>query len=316
MTDNGAGPTKGVYEAVVRSNKEIGRRFYRLGLEFSGAGGEAFAEARPGQFAQLDLSGAPLPAAEAIPEGLGDAARRGIILRRPFSFCDVTRKDNKTRVEILYCVVGPASLRMRGLSGGDKVSVIGPLGRGFSVAEKKRHALLVAGGMGAGPLLYLAKVLTGESSKMEVVVFAGARTREELPFRRPLDEISRQLGFSLGEFAEDGVKSQVATDDGTAGYEGLVTECFSKWLGEQNLPARDAIIYACGPEAMLAQVAEIAKGRNIDCEVSMERRMACGIGLCQSCAVECKVEGSNESVYKLCCEDGPVFDSREVVFSS
>ena len=316
MTDNVAGSTKGVYEAVVCSNKEIGQRFCRLGLEFSGAGGEAFAEARPGQFAQLDLSGAPLPAAEAIPDGLGDAARRGIILRRPFSFCDVVGKDNKTRVEILYCVVGPASLRMKGLSGGDKISVIGPLGRGFSVAEKKRYALLVAGGMGAGPLLYLAKVLTRESSNMEVVAFAGARTREELPFRRPLDEISRQLGFSLGEFAEYGVKSLVATDNGTAGYEGLVTDCFSKWLGEQNLPARDTIVYACGPEAMLAQVAQIARDKNIDCEVSMERRMACGIGLCQSCAVECKVDGSNESVYKLCCQDGPVFDSREVVFSS
>ena len=316
MTNNRSGSTKGVFEAAVCSNKRIGRSFYRLGLEFSGAGAEAFAEARPGQFAQLDLAGAPLPAAEAIPEDLADGARRGIILRRPFSFCDVTRKDNRTRVEILYCVVGPASLRMKGLSGGDKVSVIGPLGCSFSVPERKRYALLVAGGMGAGPLLYLAKVLTRDFSKMEVVAFAGARTRVELHFERPLDEISRQLGFALGEFAEHGVKSQVATDDGTAGYEGLVTDCFSKWLSQQNLAAKDTIIYACGPEAMLAQVAEIAKDKNIDCEVSMERRMACGIGLCQSCAVECKVDGSNESVYKLCCEDGPVFDSREVVFSS
>ncbi len=315
MTGNRAGSTKGVFEAAVCSNKQIGRRFYRLGLEFSGAGGEALAEARPGQFAQLDLSRAPLPAAEAIPEDLADAARRGIILRRPFSFCDVTRKDNRTRVEILYCVLGPASLRMRGLSGGDRVSVIGPLGRSFSVGERKRYAFLVAGGMGAGPLLYLAKVLAREFSRMEVVAFVGAKTREKLPFQRPLDEISRQLGFSLGEFAAYGVKSQVATDDGTAGYEGLVTDCFSKWLGEQNLPARDTIIYACGPEAMLAQVAQIARDRNIDCEVSMERRMACGIGLCQSCAVECRVDGSNETVYKLCCEDGPVFDAKEVVFS-
>jgi len=76
------------------------------------------------------------------------------------------------------------------------------------------------------------------------------------------------------------------------------------------------IIYGCGPEKMLAQVAEIAEKRKIDCQVSMERRMACGIGICLSCAVECKIEGSSETIYKLCCEDGPVFDAKGVVFSS
>jgi len=74
------------------------------------------------------------------------------------------------------------------------------------------------------------------------------------------------------------------------------------------------IICACGPEPMLAAVARIAREKNIDCQVSLERRMACGIGLCQSCAVECKSEGSSDTVYKMCCEDGPVFDGKEVVF--
>jgi dihydroorotate dehydrogenase electron transfer subunit len=257
-----------------------------------------------------------VPPADTIPEDLADKAHRNIILRRPFSFCDVTRKDNKARVEILYCVLGPATVRMMALSGDDSVSVIGPLGRGFTVPEGKRTALLVAGGMGAGPLLHLAKVLTTEVPRMDVIAFAGAQSKTELPFERPLDDISQNLGFSLGEFADHGIRSHVATDDGTAGYEGLVTDCFSKWLGQQNLAAKDTIIYACGPEAMLAQVAEIAKDKDIDCEVSMERRMACGIGLCQSCAVECKLDGSNKTIYKLCCEDGPVFDGKEVVFCS
>ncbi|MHC4912089.1 MAG: ferredoxin reductase domain-containing protein, partial [Planctomycetota bacterium] len=248
MTDNRSGSDKGVFESVVCSNKQIGARFYCLGLEFSGAGSGTLAEFRPGQFAQLDLSGTAMPPAGTIPEDLADKARRNIILRRPFSFCDVTRKDNKTRVEILYCVVGPASLRMKGLSGGDKVSVIGPLGRGFTVPEGKRTALLVAGGMGAGPLLHLAKVLTTEVPRMDVIAFAGAQSKTELPFERPLDDISQNLGFSLGEFADHGIRSHVATDDGTAGYEGLVTDCFSKWLGQQNLAAKDTIIYACGPE--------------------------------------------------------------------
>ena len=76
------------------------------------------------------------------------------------------------------------------------------------------------------------------------------------------------------------------------------------------------IVYACGPERMLEAVAQIAAERDIDCQVSMERRMACGIGLCQSCAIECRVEDSTETVYKLCCQDGPVFDAREVVFGA
>ena len=85
---------------------------------------------------------------------------------------------------------------------------------------------------------------------------------------------------------------------------------------QSDSAGEDMIIYGCGPEPMLARVAEIAKRKKIDCQVSMERRMACGIGVCQSCAVECRVAESNETIYKLCCEDGPVFDSREVVFSS
>ena len=95
-----------------------------------------------------------------------------------------------------------------------------------------------------------------------------------------------------------------------------VTERLARWLDEQrDGSAEGTIIYACGPEPMLAATAKLAAQRNIECQVSMERRMACGIGVCQSCAVECRVEGSNETIYKLCCQDGPVFDSRAVVFN-
>ncbi|MHC4464092.1 MAG: iron-sulfur cluster-binding protein, partial [Planctomycetota bacterium] len=198
----------------------------------------------------------------------------------------------------------------------DSVSIIGPLGNGFRMPEGKKTALLVVGGMGAGPLEHLAKVLTADYSDIEVIAFAGAKTVKELPFEARLDGISQQLGFSLPEFAKYGIESQVATDDGSAGFAGLVTDCLSEWLGKSDLSTKDMIIYGCGPEQMLARVAEIAKDKKIDCQISMERWMACGIGLCQSCAVECKVAGSNETIYKLCCEDGPVFNSRVVVFSS
>ena len=125
----------------------------------------------------------------------------------------------------------------------------------------------------------------------------------------------QKVDLLIPAFAKLGIPSAVATDDGSAGYRGFITKRLALWLNEQAaLPLERTIIYACGPEPMLAAVARIASERNIDCQVSMERRMACGIGVCQSCAVECRVEGSNETIYKLCCQDGPVFDARTVVF--
>jgi dihydroorotate dehydrogenase electron transfer subunit len=314
MTDEVSKPNKGVFDAVVFANKQIRQRFYRLGVEFSGDGAAAFAKAKAGQFAEIDLSSIALPPTEGIAEELQDASERKILLRRPFSFCDVSSQRGKARVDILYCALGPATLRMTTLSAGKSVSVIGPLGNGFQMPAGKNMALLVSGGMGAGPLIHLAKTLIADYPKIEVMAFAGAKAKTELPFERPLDEISQQLGFSLHEFARYGVESQIATDDGSVGYEGFITDCFSKWLKGCNLSAKETIIYSCGPEKMLARMAKIAEEKKIDCQVSMERMMACGIGVCQSCAVKCKVNGSSETIYKLCCKDGPVFDSKEIVF--
>jgi len=316
MSEKCSSSAKGVFEAFVSSNKQIGKRFYRLRLEFSANGARAFADFQPGQFAELDLSGTALPSVENIPEHLLDTAERKILLRRPFSFTDVIAEGDRTFADLLYCVLGPATLRMTTLSAGNSVSVIGPLGNGFSVPDGKKTALLVVGGMGVPPLLHLVKVLTADShaTRIEVFAFAGAKTATELPFEGRLDEISQQLGFSIPEFARYGIESLVATDDGSAGYHGFVTDCLAEWLGRSRLDSNSTIIYCCGPEPMLARVAEIAKDKNIDCQLSLERRMACGIGLCQSCAVECRVSDSNETVYKMCCKDGPVFDSREVVF--
>lgn len=316
MPERCSSSDKGVFEAIVSSNRQIGQRFYRLRLEFSGDAARAFVNFKPGQFAELDLSGTALPSVKTIPEDLLDTAGRKILLRRPFSFTDVTTNRDKTFVELLYCVVGPATLRMTTLSAGNSVSVIGPLGNGFSVPDDKKIALLVTGGMGVPPLLHLAKVLTADlhATMIEVIAFAGAKTETELPFEGRLDEISQQLGFSIPEFAKYGIESLLATDDGSAGYHGFITDCLVERLGQSDLAAKDIVIYSCGPEAMLAKVAEIAKDKNIDCQVSLERKMACGIGLCQSCAVQCRLNGSNETVYKMCCKDGPVFDSKEVIF--
>jgi len=307
-------PDKGEFTAVVVANKKIGEPFGRLRLEFSQAGARAFANFTPGQFAQLDLSNIALPSPESIPSSLSDAAGRKILLRRPFSFAEIIADGDRTFAELLYCVVGPATVRMTTLSPGDQVSVIGPLGNGYHVGEDKKKVLLVGGGMGTAPLQHLAQALTAQHGDVGVVAFAGAKTKDALPFKGRLDDISQQLGFVLPEFAQYGIESIIATDDGSAGYHGLVTDCLGQWIKQDQSCADDLLICACGPEPMLAAVARISGEKNIDCQVSLERRMACGIGLCQSCAVECQVAGSSETVYKMCCEDGPVFNSKEVVF--
>ena len=306
---------KGDFLATVKANKQIGETFYRLTLEFTDIAAQAFAKTIPGQFAQLDISNVALPPAEKIPPELLDKSDRQILLRRPFSFCNLTNKNNKTSAEILYCVLGPATLRMTTLSPGKTIRVIGPLGNGFSVPENKKTALLVTGGMGAGPLLHMAKFLTADFPNIMTTAFAGAKTSELLPFKGQLDDISQNVGFALPEFAKYGIESLIATDDGSTGFSGFVTDCLEDWLGKNNPSPADTIIYSCGPEPMLAKLTQIAQNHKIQAQLSMERQMACGIGLCQSCAVECKLDNSNETVYKMCCKDGPVFDSQKVAFN-
>jgi len=291
---------RGIFQATVCENKQISRRFYQLSLETSAV---TFPNSKPGQFLELDLSSAALPLTKAIPVELADISQRKILLRRPFSFFNVATDGEKTTLDILYCVLGAGTLRMTTLSKGDSISVIGPLGNGFCVPQGKQTALLVAGGMGAPPLQHLAETLLRDYPGIRIIAFVGAKTKEELLFET-----------ELGRPATEKIERIIATDDGSAGYRGFITDCFTKWLKENPVTTDDTIIYSCGPEEMLAKVAQTAKEKNIDCQISMERLMACGIGLCQSCAVECRVEGEDQTVYKLCCKDGPVFDTKEVVF--
>ena len=140
------------------------------------------------------------------------------------------------------------------------------------------------------------------------------RSRDALPFEEIAEEVSDGMGRWLGEFSGLGVEQMVATDNGSCGFAGFVTGAFSGWLDGRKLDKGRTIVYSCGPDAMLGRVADIAISRGLRCQVSLERRMGCGIGLCQSCAVECKGEKEGETVYKMCCKDGPVFEADQVVF--
>jgi dihydroorotate dehydrogenase electron transfer subunit len=245
-------PDKGEYETVVVANRKIRDPFGRLRLEFSQAGAKAFADFKPGQFVQLDLSNIALPSPDQIPPSLRDAAGRKILLRRPFSFAEVTTENDRAFAELLYCVIGPATVRMTTLCSGDRVSTIGPLGNGYHVPEGKKKVLLVGGGMGTAPLQHLAQVLAARRGDVEVVAFAGAKTTNALPFDGRRDKISQELGPVLPEYAKYGIESLVATDDGSAGYHGLVTDCLAQWIEQDRSSVDDLLICACGPKPRAA----------------------------------------------------------------
>ncbi len=307
---------KGVFQAEVLSNQQIRRCYYRLNMQFDAAGSRLFQNVTPGQFLQLDLSAVSLPDSKHIPDDLKDKAAKQVMLRRPFSFSDVvvtpTADGPCVKVEILYCVLGPATVRMMSLKKGDSLSVLGPLGNGFSVPENIKHALLIAGGMGSPPILHLASHLKHHYPDVDVVSFLGARNIEDLPFTV---KIGNFKGLVLEEFELIRVPSHIATDDGSAGFDGFVTDCMRHWLEKNTIDPTAAAVFACGPEPMLASTAKLAKDYQLPCQVSMERMMACGIGLCQSCAVETKKD-DNHTEYQLCCKNGPVFDAEKVKYHS
>lgn len=300
---------KRLFTGTVVSNSPLGPTFYRITFQLDPDGAKAFATATPGQFAELDLSRCSLPTEVADPNICAD---RQIILRRPFSFSDIRIAGaDDVQIDILYCVLGPATTRMTTLRNGDQVTIIGPLGKGFTIPANKKTALLIAGGMGAPPMQHLGSFLSQNHPDIRLAAFAGARSKDDLPFTLASDDDG---SVSLAEFSKCDVHSHIATDDGSVGLHGFVTDCAQAWIRDNTPNPEETIIYTCGPEPMLKSVAALAFHYNIDCQVSMERMMACGIGLCQSCAVEAKVEGNDETVYKLCCKDGPVFDSRQVIF--
>lgn len=307
--------SKGVFSCTVLDNRPIRDCFWKMHLRLDAAGSRAFADVRPGQFAEFDISGAAVPPPERIPGHLKDSAHCAVLLRRPFSFSNVSisyfEEGPTVKLEILYCVLGRSTIRMTTLGSGARFTIIGPLGNGFWFPEGMKNALLLAGGMGAPPLQHLAGYLKKRFPQVNIIAFAGAKTCEALPFSLAIGNLT---GIVLEEFERLGVPSLIATDDGSAGFKGYVTDCALQWIEQHRPDPAETVIFACGPEPMLAHCAKLAAKTGMLCQVSMERMMACGIGLCQSCAVEMRTENGKETEYKLCCKDGPVFDSRKVIF--
>ena len=209
-------------------------------------------------------------------------------LRRPFSVFDAA--DGK--VTVLYKTVGRGTAALNSVRVGDVVSVLGPLGHGFPV-KCGGAALLVGGGFGVAPLHFLARVLKAAGHD-DVKVFIGGRTSNDL--------------LALDRFRALGVEVSLATNDGSAGVKGLVTDPLDDELARLRDAGGKFELFACGPDPMLKAVAMRATGTGSRGWISMDRHMVCGVGACYTC-IQKTVRGNSR-----CCVEGPVFRAEDLVW--
>lgn len=257
-------------KAIVREITKISHNSYYLELEEKRLARQSL----PGQFLHIRVSNTQTP-----------------LLRRPFSVAGVNL--NKGTVQIIFAQVGEGTRTLSQLTPGDFLDCLGPLGSSFKhYPADKSPFVLVAGGMGVAPLLFLANNLL--LKKHEVLFFYGAASLLET--------------ISIQTFFPEALKVILATEDGSSGYHGLVTEAFRDSIEGGLKPAQ---VFACGPRAMLKTLAVESRKKNLHLQVSLEERMACGIGACRGCAV--MVKGGNDLVtYARVCKEGPVFNYQEV----
>ncbi len=268
------------FRTVILSNQEISPGYYRMRILAPGIG----AIARPGQFIMFrsQMSHPPL-------------------LRRPFGIFrigllppDCEGQPPKEYLEILYKVVGRGTSVMCELHQGDRVEVLGPLGRGFDVGHPGEEKILVGGGIGLVPLFMLAEELLRTSA---VRLLMGGRTRDDI--------------LAVTEFERLGVRTYVSTDDGSLGEEGFVTEALIRAL--EKSPG--ATVYACGPMPMIEAVYQICAARGVPLQVSLEALMACGVGACLGCVVKGAGHSDQSPRYLCTCKEGPVFRAEQLDWS-
>lgn len=268
--------------AKVARNDRIGRDFCRMRLAAPYLGRTA----KAGQFVEIRCT-----------DGIDP------LLRRPLGCHRITPGG----IEVLYEIVGKGTELLAGLRAGAELDIIGPLGNGFE-PNTAGEAVLVAGGIGVAPLVALAEELAKRQQRTTRVVI-GARSAAHVLCEK--------------EFRSFGCSVAVSTEDGSKGHKGLATELLLDLLRGPG-PARHApramryaTIYACGPAGMLKAVAEIARSKKAACQVSLEERMACGVGVCLGCPVKVKTPCATRSAlcdYKMVCKDGPVFNAEEIVW--
>ena len=210
------------------------------------------------------------------------------LLRRPFSIHKVTAAGE---LAILFKVIGKGTRLLATAAPGDKLDVLGPLGRGFVPDPTGPHCL-IGGGMGIAPLYFLAQqLMAAGGSHANPPALLGAQTQAELL-------------LLAQEFTELGFPVLTATDDGSLGHQGFVTDLLDAILSEVRQ------VYVCGPMPMMRTVAAKCRGAGVACQVSLETHMACGLGACLGCTFPASAGG-----YRHVCKDGPVFPAEEVLWT-
>lgn len=258
-------------KAPILFNEEAGAGIWIMTLEAP----EIAAHALPGQFVHTRIPG-----------------MEGHILRRPFGVYEAYPEEGT--IDIMYQVLGFGTEHMTTLEPGDEVEVIGPVGRGWQPPQGCGKALLVAGGVGSAPIHPLVCQLKAQGA--DVTAILGAQTEEALVARR-------RFGKALG------CEPLCSTDDGSFGRAGFCTPLVQEALDEAAAAGEPFdYVACCGPEPLMKIVARMAADAGVLCEVSLEKRMACGVGACLSCVVD------TTAGKKRACVDGPVFPSTEVVW--
>ncbi|MFH1081190.1 MAG: dihydroorotate dehydrogenase electron transfer subunit [Pseudomonadota bacterium] len=262
----------------ITSNTEVQDGHYLMSLLLP----LSFAPPLPGQFVMIRLKG-----------------RKDMLLARPFSVSGFHRQAQDVRIEILYRIAGQGTRLFAKLGIGEDVDISGPLGRPFDIPSNIHNVILVSGGVGIAPLRYLLACLQaqGPDRSLRIDFYMGAKTIGELLEM----ETIRCLCDNL----------QICTDDCSMGHPGLVTEPLEKAI--KSYPLDDTLICACGPLGMIRRLSEILLQYPLACQVSLEERMACGLGACLGCAVA--VRGSNgERQYQQVCREGPVFNLWNLIW--
>jgi dihydroorotate dehydrogenase electron transfer subunit len=245
---------------------------------------------RPGQFLMLRLAGWDDP-----------------LIGRPMALYDVIANGHgrPTWIDVVYLVKGKFTQRLARCHGGEALDVWGPLGNGFST-EPVAHLVMVAGGIGQTPFLALGKQFLGQQQYGAPPAGAARARQVTLCYGAR----SADLLAGIDDFEQAGIELLLATDDGSRGHRGLVTDLLCRVLETTTQQPR---IACCGPEVMMEAVSAIAVEKAVPCEVSLETPMACGIGLCFSCVAKVR-DTQGDWDYKRTCVEGPVFDARQIVW--
>jgi len=266
------------FRSMILSNAEVSPGYWRMRLTAPAE----FASARAGQFVMVRVSGAIDP-----------------LLRRPFGIFDIAVHTpahdgaiSQPCFEMLYRVVGKGTALLAALHETDLLDILGPLGRGFDHGPAGEEKLIVGGGVGLAPLYLLARELVKSSP---VRLFAGGRTRDDI--------------LCITEFERLGIECYVATEDGSLGESGLVTQALERRLDALTGPAA---LFACGPHGMLQAVAAIAERRALPCQVSLEGYMACGVGACLGCVTPGRDHSPETPDFRCVCAEGPVFEANQL----